>query len=209
METTSEPGMIQLSKEAADCLLEHGKENWIKPRDLHVVAKGKGILDTFWLVSVDYEECTRRSEDPYAYSKTVDTSPLRSAPLTSDEKLIEWNVKMLHGLVKKIVAFRKKVRGNSYRGRSLSRAPFELSTGHTYLEELDEIIELPQHEIDATDVDEDDVVIPAVVLDQLRLLVSEIASMYCRNPFHNFEVSPVFSVHLLPSTTPTPVYEYI
>ena len=49
MESTGKPGQIQLSQETADLLVSAGKERWIRPRDDRVQAKGKGILQTYWL----------------------------------------------------------------------------------------------------------------------------------------------------------------
>lgn len=185
METTSENGRVQLSKETADLLFQFGKENWIKPRDLHVVAKGKGILDTFWLVAVDDDEATVRTDDPRINNK-VEARSIVLDLQTSDERLVEWNVNILQGLVRKIVAFRQKA--NTSGTETPTQTQFELRDGHTYLDELQEIIELPQHQIDGTEVNEEDVVLPAVVIDELRHLVATIAKMYNNNPFHNFEV---------------------
>jgi class 3 adenylate cyclase len=47
MESTSDPGCVQLSRETADLLFEARKDKWLSPRSDCVIAKGKGVLDTF------------------------------------------------------------------------------------------------------------------------------------------------------------------
>lgn len=186
MESTSNAGMIQLSKEAADELLRFDRELWIKPRADNVLAKGKGILDTFWLVAIDDEETTKRTDDAGDVFKPTPAT-LQLSTSNSESRLIKWNVKLLVGLMKRIVAFRQKVKSPG--GKVSLQGVFELRKGHTYLEEVQEIIELPQHQIDAKAISEEDVVLPDCVLQELELLVSTIAQLYNNNPFHNFEVS--------------------
>ena len=47
MESTGNPGKIQISQETADMLFESGKGRWIVRRQDTVVAKGKGELQTY------------------------------------------------------------------------------------------------------------------------------------------------------------------
>ena len=49
IESTSRRGCIQVSQETANLLCEAGKENWLKPREDKILAKGKGDMQTFWL----------------------------------------------------------------------------------------------------------------------------------------------------------------
>jgi len=51
MESTSETNRVQVSKSTADLLTQAGKGYWVKPRDDLVHAKGKGHVQTYWLVS--------------------------------------------------------------------------------------------------------------------------------------------------------------
>ena len=53
MESTGERGRIQVSESTATLLVHAGKSNWITPRPELVVAKGKGLLQTFWLTIGD------------------------------------------------------------------------------------------------------------------------------------------------------------
>jgi Adenylate and Guanylate cyclase catalytic domain len=51
MESTGTKDKIQISQDTANLLKAAGKESWISPRDEKVLAKGKGELQTYWLVS--------------------------------------------------------------------------------------------------------------------------------------------------------------
>jgi hypothetical protein len=51
MESTGEPNRIQLSQATANSLTELGKDGWIRKRQDLVQAKGKGLVQTYWLAS--------------------------------------------------------------------------------------------------------------------------------------------------------------
>ncbi|KAG7363095.1 family 3 adenylate cyclase [Nitzschia inconspicua] len=51
MESTGEPNKIQISASTADLLKEAGKTYWVRPREDLVHAKGKGNIQTFWVLS--------------------------------------------------------------------------------------------------------------------------------------------------------------
>jgi hypothetical protein len=48
MESNGEPSKIHVSKSTADLLVASGKGHWLTPRDEKVMAKGKGLLQTYW-----------------------------------------------------------------------------------------------------------------------------------------------------------------
>ena len=52
MESTGIPNKIQVSSTTANLLAASGKEHWIKKRHDSVKAKGKGLLQTFWIDTV-------------------------------------------------------------------------------------------------------------------------------------------------------------
>jgi Adenylate and Guanylate cyclase catalytic domain len=49
IESTGERNRIHMSQETAEILAACGKGHWCRKRDDYVVAKGKGVLSTFWL----------------------------------------------------------------------------------------------------------------------------------------------------------------
>lgn len=55
IESTSIPGMIQISQTTANYLIDAGHSDWFEPRDDKVQAKGKGELQTYWLL-IDRKE---------------------------------------------------------------------------------------------------------------------------------------------------------
>jgi class 3 adenylate cyclase len=51
METTSKLGHIQVSAATADLLKQGFRSSWIEPRTESVAVKGKGLMQTYWLLS--------------------------------------------------------------------------------------------------------------------------------------------------------------
>lgn len=196
---SSEPGRIHVSSDVADSLLAAGKEHWLEPRENVVVAKGKGILDTFWLLTEEdgFEDTERREDPSYTKPKRRDDEMVISKEGRPLSKLIDWNVETLLGLVKKIVAFRQKMKTRVK--STLPKASFGLqSSDHTFLDEVKEIIHLPHYKgIQLEDKDIQAVVISPEVVHEMRDLVETIALMYESNPFHNFEVSVASTVKVM------------
>ena len=50
MESSGETGRIHISKETAEHIQKSGKGNWLIKRDEPVNAKGKGDIQTYWIV---------------------------------------------------------------------------------------------------------------------------------------------------------------
>merc|ERR1712038_640808 len=61
MESTGAPNMIQVSEETATILKNEGFEKWLRPRDDLVHAKGKGLLQTYWL-EIDKDNSSSSSD---------------------------------------------------------------------------------------------------------------------------------------------------
>jgi len=53
VETTGQPGRIHLSQATADLLISAGKSHWIQKRADLVTAKGKGVMQTYWLTDIE------------------------------------------------------------------------------------------------------------------------------------------------------------
>lgn len=53
MESTGKPQMVQISCATANLLIDAGHSDWFEPRDEKIRAKGKGELQTFWLMLGD------------------------------------------------------------------------------------------------------------------------------------------------------------
>jgi Adenylate and Guanylate cyclase catalytic domain len=74
MESTGERSRIQMSHSTADRLTATGKGAWIRPRDEKIQAKGKGMLQTYWLASrphvTSVSEPNRRSSLEHLLEKS-------------------------------------------------------------------------------------------------------------------------------------------
>ena len=209
MESTGRPGYIQLSGETANLLIAAGRESWIRPRDDRVEAKGKGILQTYWLV---YEG--RGTDDAHSSSGDSDRDvdrPLGLPPgsdqasnadqvqealtlvsIDKHQRLVDWNVEILQRLLKQIVARRQCLEASKPRHSIHSKVgppQYTPTMNQTVLDEVCEIITLPKFDAEAVrkQVKPESIVLGEQVLEQLQSFVSGIAALYRSNPFHNFE----------------------
>jgi class 3 adenylate cyclase len=123
---------------------------------------------------------------------------LRSHSSDTKTRLIDWNVEVLLGLLKRVVAGRKSTQGNKTSSCSLEEESREQemgatettgTAGTTALDEVKEIITLPtfDFELATEQVDPDSIELDGGVEQQLRAYITTVASMYRNNPFHNFE----------------------
>jgi class 3 adenylate cyclase len=205
MESTGVPDRIQLSQETADLILAAGKSSWIYAREDKVNAKGKGMLQTYFLQleencdlsngrsqnSGEDDTTTRLTsfedtEDFIELAKVAEKA--KATPLGSAKnlRLVEWNADLLLRHLKQIVLQRQRV-------KRLPQPPanedifLQRKAGMTVIDEVKEIIDLPGCDNASTAKDDEDVKLDPEVVDQLRLYMKEIGGLYQNNPFHNFE----------------------
>lgn len=102
------------------------------------------------------------------------------------QRLVDWNVDLLYGHLKAIVANRIAA-GNP--PQCVKGLEHNIRKDMTVLDEVTEIITLPQFNPNAvaSRIDPSVVELEPEVVVQLRDYVTVIASMYRPNPFHNFE----------------------
>jgi class 3 adenylate cyclase len=211
IESTGERGKIHLSEETADLLITSGKKHWLRKRGEMVSAKGKGELQTYWLntraaktatgsvMSMSSSVSDHSAEEVGgvflrmsrhgggdALHKTTSIDYPKLANL--DEKvsrLVDWNFDLLLRSLKEIVTRRGACSGGQY----LSSPDLITKPGSTVLEEVKEIITLPNFDAQTAqnEVDLDIIVLGAHVEAELHDYVVNIAMMYRDNPFHNFE----------------------
>lgn len=133
MESNGLPNQIQCSQQTADLLIAAGKQNWIHPRKDMVHAKGKGLIQTYWILAAKALSTggsgrslgvSKRSADT-GISDDDDHSDITEEPLDnihtpqlpsgrqerSDisphlQRLIDWNVDTLSQVIKTILASR-------------------------------------------------------------------------------------------------------
>ena len=63
MESTSEANRIQLSQSTANLIEAAGKSHWFVAREEKVHAKGKGELQTYWLVTTSAAADSKSAEN--------------------------------------------------------------------------------------------------------------------------------------------------
>eukprot|EP00980_Cylindrotheca_fusiformis_P019593 scaffold6796_cov103-Cylindrotheca_fusiformis.AAC.2 len=203
MESASERRRIQVSQVTADLLLASGLSAWIIPRKSKVFVKGKGEIQTFWLdtKATKISKPSKSGTEMTTVSETVpnnsDSSSGEGAfddngfvdfeAMTKRERLVEYSVEVLSSLLQQIIASRGAVDVSN--DTSLSEIEATIGTGDTVLEEFVPIIPLKRfdagdlskrHEASSIDIGEE-------AKTQLRNFLSNVASMYQDNPFHNFE----------------------
>jgi class 3 adenylate cyclase len=199
MESTGARNKIHISQATAELLLKAEKGDWVKERESMVSAKGKGLMQTYWLSLKDTSSAAVDSASKNTSTwDSVHSTDFCSDPhaeengseemLPSDDRtqrLIEWNVDVLQRQLKKTIAMRNAA------SRKSSRKPREvvevkLKTGAMVLDEVKEVIPLSTQSKTYRQNPED-IQLSVAVLIQLRDYVSAIAGMYQDNPFHNFE----------------------
>jgi class 3 adenylate cyclase len=218
MESTGQPDKVHISQETADLLIKAGKESWVTQRGDSVLVKGKGLLQTYWAnplvtsaaTNMDERTSTVSSESFGASSvrpngtDTIDSGEwgesslenalaLKFSPSHGRDRLVEWFVELLQGLLQKIVAMRVtngKLRSASkvptLTTVSESAASYSESENTQFVYEITEVIEMPDFGKKNTG-DSFFVDMGPVVRSQLRDYVALIASMYRDIAFHNFE----------------------
>jgi hypothetical protein len=75
MQSTGESNRIQLSEQTANLLIEAGKSAWIQPRRGKINVKGKGIVQTYWVVhsgSDDMSVVSQNSESGCSMGSSTD-----------------------------------------------------------------------------------------------------------------------------------------
>ena len=206
MESNSTKNRIQCSEATAKLIIAGGKEHWVRPREDLVSAKGKGQVQTYWVLPRSGTASIHSSEHGDIESGpdlVVDEDGVNQAVWGGDttnklvmdlsmpnnryQRLIDWNVELLSSLLKQIEARRRDLKLNTK--KNVAPPHLTLKGGSTALDEVTEIITLPQFDPNAhkTRTSPEDVVLDEAIVAQLRDYVTTIASMYRDNPFHNFE----------------------
>lgn len=109
MESTGERGRIQLSRSTADLIIAAGKDRWVIPREDAVAAKGKGIMQTYWLEiggapAAMTDSTTGLTEES---QPDVSSDPRTSVTINAskqESRLVGWMTEVLLDYVKQIVS---------------------------------------------------------------------------------------------------------
>jgi hypothetical protein len=199
MESSSLPNKIQVSQKTATLVVEAGKSHWLIPRKDLVNAKGKGLLQTYWLnpkrskttgsPSCSFEEggtdvgvcgaaAARRELEGRACSAADEISEEKL------QRLIDWNVEVFEDLLKPIVQ-----RKHAKQRRSCTKRPDVNETilpeGSSVRDQVVAAVKMPEFQ-PSTETREVD--LTSGVVSQLRTYITSVANLYKNNnSFHNFE----------------------
>jgi 3'5'-cyclic nucleotide phosphodiesterase len=171
--------MIQASNTTANLLRQQGNDDWLEPRDDEIVAKGKGVLNTFWVFPGGAEKIGRIGTIALCTEERV----------LKQGRLEQWIADLLLRRLKEIVARRMTLN----KGRAVTESTgrnLDVTTkvGSIPLDEVVEVIALPAFDTNAvSNIDPTTVDIPEAVIMQLRQHVAAVAENYHNNAFHNFE----------------------
>jgi Adenylate and Guanylate cyclase catalytic domain len=197
MESTSSPDQVHLSQEVVDLLLDFGKSHWVTIREDKVLAKGKGVLNTYWLQTTvsDLVESSNAGETATDTASTASSGigeymqGNRGAPIGTDDNiqgLVEWNVNIIKAALVKVVANRRVQKTKATSQQHMLELEQEFLAAGTSLNEVKEIVSLPKyaqvstHQLKEVDLDD-------TIIEQLRDFIHNLAFLYNKNPFHNFQ----------------------
>jgi class 3 adenylate cyclase len=181
LESTGEGNRIHLSSTTANLIQDAGHERWIESREGIVTLKGKGSMQTYWLLhrKNDYTKSSEVSLMSENERFTFGMKPFQDS-LSKKQRLISFNAHALLRVIKQIVARHETTNLDT------SRAPVWNNEHTTPLDEVVEIIELPL-ENKAANVDPQTLILDIKITELVYKYVSFLADMYPDNPFHNFE----------------------
>lgn len=190
LESTGRPNRIHASKGTAQLLINAGKEAWLEKLDTPSHLKGKGLFQTFFVNPHGDRALTIMSSFELNMNDPVEALRQDESDFYDDvqgvddrtNRLINWNVEMLLQLMKQVAAS-----PNNDPASPADSQAGELELRMNPLDEVREIIALPDFDKSSVRRDPEDIRLPHDVVKQLHGLVSKIALMYNDNPFHNFE----------------------
>lgn len=207
VESLGAAGRIHVSKETAEELEKWNMGHCLIRREDEVVAKGKGRLTTFWLsLPGDVTETEVGSDDSIFSDEPEDnigSSTDRHLNLSKNmastrlilqsvdkkkERLIDWNSDTLLRHLRQVVARRDaKNMEHAVDNKEIRRIERRLQRGQMVIDEVAEVIVLPNYEQAASQAQDKEVSsdLDAEIAQQLRAYVARIAQLYPDNAFHN------------------------
>ena len=188
MESTGVKGCIQVSSATAEALRIDHKGSWLTPRSDSVVAKGKGVMSTYWLALKKAGQSVSSDEDFADLEDNVLSRSSRAASVMDQKeaRVVEWVCDILLKQVKKVVVVHQRCPSSAHSNRDLM---FQGHDGKICLDEVQEAIRTPDFNAKVAEatLDYDLVQVPDAIINDIRDYVAMIAASYKRNKFHNFE----------------------
>eukprot|EP00934_Nitzschia_sp_Nitz4_P007763 Nitzschia sp. Nitz4//scaffold37_size175936//118664//127302//NITZ4_002057-RA/size175936-augustus-gene-0.10-mRNA-1//1//CDS//3329549821//7753//frame0 len=213
MESTGKPNKIQCSQATADLIIAGGKGHWVTKRDEIVKAKGKGDIQTYW-VEHPLNEVVHSKEDKHGRRSFLipkkdkpDRDAISGRSLVwgdanhfeqeeherehqKNQRLVDWNVEVLKGLLKQIVVNRARKDHSKFNPADVMQRN---GSGSTPRSQVTEAIIMPQYDskIAKAQLRQDSKMgfdLSNAVQSQLKSYVTAVCMLYHDdNAFHNYE----------------------
>jgi len=201
MESTGVRNRIQISSTTAEILQQSGHQQWVKPREDGVHAKGKGVLSTFWL---NFSEHGSDTSSMVGSKQSIESQKISKA----QERMVNWMVELLLGNIKKIMSVRKKSRRKSNDRDPNHDMTYHPPEGVICLDEIKKCMNMSKFSAETATAFEtfSDIQIDPSIVASLKQYVELMAGAYKDNPFHNFSHAchVTMSVHKLLSRIVAP-----
>lgn len=202
MESNGIPGLIHVSQKTADLLISHGKKHWLTARAELVNAKGKGMLQTYFVEPVSRSgsvvpgvsgatSISRRTsadqEPKLLIAQEIDPEQDLSKRIPT---LVNWNTQIFEGLLKEISRHRRTTNVNRDGTNAFARAESVhrlANLNGTVRDEIVETVRMPAFDPNSFEELQEEISLSSEVQSQLRDYISMISKTYPPNAFHNFE----------------------
>jgi len=188
MESTGIRNRIQISEETARELTEAGKDQWLQKREEPIHAKGKGELSTFWLFEKNCSSIVGSTSSSLELDNAdcIANSEIKQSLRGRRRRLIDWNVDLFAGSIRKIVA-----RQGANKDKFIEKPKhiklgdeitINLSDDGMPFDEVVEIIELPAFDPKAANVqDPYSMELSKDLMTQLRTYIFMVSNTYKEN----------------------------
>jgi 3'5'-cyclic nucleotide phosphodiesterase/Adenylate and Guanylate cyclase catalytic domain len=174
------PNRIHLSETTANLLRLAGKGNWLVPRADKVNAKGKGVLQTYWLIRGE-----KRLGSVLSGNDAMDSTDIKNAAEARKERLVEWICDLIEEHLDLVLIHYNTQPTIFCTGSDMS---YKRQEGKTFLDETEDVITMATFDAKKMETKSKNVTtLNDAIRFQLRQYVKKIASHYNNNPFHNFE----------------------
>lgn len=190
MESTGQRNKIQISETTAQILIEAGKDHWVKPRDDSVNAKGKGVLNTYWLTLNPKKGTTTKTSESGSATDQVAINDVdaKQRSVLKHDRLVDWVSEIIADNMKKLVFLRKGTSGSD--DISADDLVYRRCEHKTHIDDIGQAIIMPAFDAKKAEsamLQTSSIELDPGVKDELRQYVNIIAAAYHNNPFHNFE----------------------
>lgn len=184
MESNGRPNSIQVSQKTADLLIASGKGQWLKKRPDLINAKGKGMIQTYWVEPKGVRTASSNSgtdaEASDSHSHPVYSTKNGAAiHTTEEERLMNWAVSVVEQFFQKVYAFQH----TSTLANLTDASDFKNEA--VACDDRKSSAYIQRSNRNSTVKDNNDK-LPNAVAEQLRTFVSAIARLHRANEFHNF-----------------------